>query len=255
MFVFAGLITFTVTQADVPKKRENFLNLYYKALTQTSSNQVVSGRSGVENFLSNLGEFESNNYNLNNVDPNLLPEIDDSYPGNIEDGNFEVPDSIFPDNFQDGSFSEEDSLNSLNQNSLNNMGSNSSNSSSNSFSINNPLTGFSSGDYDIDGYFFFINNSISSSVIPDINIYEYNMLPHILDSLSPFEKMLIDYPFLSESTVNYGTSYILAWVCLCIVLLAAVFITIGRSQISESLKDNSEEDSNLDKKEKLNISA
>ena len=111
-----------VTQADVPKKRENFFNLYYKTLTQTSPNQVVSAKSGVENFLSNLEGFQSNNYNLDNFDPNLLPEIDVSYPGNIEDGNFEVPDSIFPDNFQDGSSIEENALNSLNQNSLNNMG-------------------------------------------------------------------------------------------------------------------------------------
>ena len=135
------------------------------------------------------------------------------------------------------------------------MGGNSFNSSSNSFNINDSLTGFSSGDYDIDGYFSVINNSTLPSVIPDININDYNMLSNILDSLSPFEKMLVDYPFLSESSVNYETSYILAWVCSCIILFAAVFITIGRSPIFESLKDNSEEDSDLDKKEKLSISA
>ena len=169
----------------------------------------------------------------------------------MEGGNFEIPDNIFPNNYQDGSSSEEDTLNSLNQNSLNNMGGNSSNSSSNSFDINNPLTNYSSGDYDTDSFYSFFNDSTSPSFLPDIDNNDYNSA----DNLSPFERTVIDYPFLLKSSVNYGTSYILTWICSCIALLAAVFITIGRSQISESLKDNSEEDSILDKKEKLSISA
>ena len=73
-------MTFTVTQNDVLKQPENFFNFYYEALTQTSTNQVVSGRSGVENL---FGEFESNNYGVDIFNPNLFPGIDSSYFGNI----------------------------------------------------------------------------------------------------------------------------------------------------------------------------
>ena len=203
MFVFAGSITFTVTQNDVLKQPENFLNFYYETLTQTSINQVVSGRSGAENL---FGEFESNNYGVDIFNPNLFPGISS------------IP--IYPNLFP-------------------------------GIDINNPSTNYSFGDYDTDGSYSFINDSTSPSVLPVIGNNDYN----IADNLSPFERTVIDFPFLLKSSVNYGTSYILAWVCSCIALLAAVFITIARSQISESLKDNSEEDSNLDKKEKLSMSA
>ena len=48
-----------MTQNDVLKQSEKFFKLYYEALSQTSTNQVVSGRSGVEKL---FGEFESNNF-------------------------------------------------------------------------------------------------------------------------------------------------------------------------------------------------
>ena len=49
-----------------------------------------------------------------------------------------------------------------------------------------------------------------------------------------------------QPRIDYGTSYIVAWVCACIAILAALFTIIGWIQIYESLNDDLKEDSKFE---------